>query len=112
MMAILDRLSDGRLLINVVTGGDLIENKGDGLFVDHRQRYEITREFLSVYVPLLLGEIVDYWGEHIRAEDSRLLFRSKQAPWFLLYFGGLSDAGIDVVVEMVDKYLIWGELPV
>jgi len=111
MTATLDRLSDGRLLINVVTGGDPIENKGDGLFADHRQRYEITREFLSVYVPLLLGETVDYRGEHIRAEDSRLLFRPKQAPRPPLYFGGSSDAGIDVAAEMVDKYLTWGEPP-
>ena len=108
MTATLDRLSDGRLLINVVTGGDPIENKGDGLFADHRQRYEITREFLSVYVPLLLGETVDYRGEHIRAEDSRLLFRPKQAPRPPPYFGGSSDAGIDVAAEMVDKYLTWG----
>ncbi len=32
MAATLDRLSEGRLLINVVTGGDPVENKGDGIF--------------------------------------------------------------------------------
>ena len=35
MTAALDRLSDGRLLINVVTGGDPQENKGDGIFLAH-----------------------------------------------------------------------------
>jgi alkanesulfonate monooxygenase len=35
MAATLDRLSGGRLLINVVTGGDPIELKGDGAFLDH-----------------------------------------------------------------------------
>ncbi len=34
MTATLDRVSDGRLLINVVTGGDPVENKGDGIFLE------------------------------------------------------------------------------
>src|SRR6202046_3348961 len=47
MAATLDRLSDGRLLINVVTGGDPVELRGDGVFLDHDERYEVTDEFLS-----------------------------------------------------------------
>ena len=47
MTATLDRVSNGRLLINVVTGGDPVENKGDGIFLDHDERYEVTREFLQ-----------------------------------------------------------------
>ena len=35
MTATLDRVSNGRLLINVVTGGDPVENKGDGVFLNH-----------------------------------------------------------------------------
>jgi alkanesulfonate monooxygenase len=46
MAATLDRLSGGRLLINVVTGGDPDENRGDGSFLDHSERYEVTDEFL------------------------------------------------------------------
>ncbi len=42
MAATFDRLSNGRLLINVVTGGDPVELAGDGLFLDHRERYEAT----------------------------------------------------------------------
>ena len=33
MTATLDRVSNGRLLVNVVTGGDPVENKGDGIFL-------------------------------------------------------------------------------
>ena len=60
MTATLDRLSNGRLLINVVTGGDPVENKGDGIFLSHAERYEVTREFLHVYKALLAGETVNY----------------------------------------------------
>src|SRR6185437_752957 len=48
---------------------------------------------------------------HIRIEDGRLLFKPVQSPRPPLYFGGSSDAGIDVAVDTVDKYLTWGEPP-
>jgi alkanesulfonate monooxygenase len=111
MTATLDRLSNGRLLINVVTGGDPVENKGDGVFLNHDERYAVTREFLKVYNDLLAGETVDFKGEHIRIEDGRLLFPPVQSPRPPLYFGGSSDAGIEVAVDTVDKYLTWGEPP-
>jgi alkanesulfonate monooxygenase len=111
MTATLDRLSGGRLLVNVVTGGDPVENKGDGIFLDHAERYEITREFLTAYKGLLAGETVNYNGGHIRIEDGRLLYLPVQAPHPPLYFGGSSDVGIDVAAETVDKYLSWGEPP-
>jgi alkanesulfonate monooxygenase len=111
MTATLDRLINGRLLINVVTGGDPVENKGDGIFLDHDARYEVTREFLGVYNDLLAGKTVNVDGKHIRIEDGRLLFKPVQSPRPPLYFGGSSDAGIDVAVDSVDKYLTWGEAP-
>jgi alkanesulfonate monooxygenase len=86
MAATLDRLSEGRLLINVVTGGDPVENKGDGIFLSHSERYQVTREFLDVYSRLLKGEKVDYHGEHIHVEGAEVLFPPVQEngpPLFL-----------------------------
>jgi alkanesulfonate monooxygenase len=111
MTATLDRISDGRLLINVVTGGDPVENKGDGIHLTHDERYAVTREFLTVYKALLAGETVNFAGQHIRIEDGRLLFPPVQAPHPPLYFGGSSGAGIEVAADTVDKYLTWGEPP-
>jgi alkanesulfonate monooxygenase len=111
MTATLDRLSNGRLLINVVTGGDAVENRGDGIFLDHDERYAVTREFLTIYNGLLAGETVNFSGKHITVEDARILYPPVQAPRPPLYFGGSSDAGIDVAVDTVDKYLTWGEPP-
>lgn len=111
MTATLDRISEGRLLINVVTGGDPVENKGDGIFLPHDERYAITHEFLTVYKALLAGETVNFTGKHIQIEDGRLLFKPVQAPHPPLYFGGSSGAGMDVAAETIDKYLTWGEPP-
>lgn len=74
MTATLDRVTGGRLLVNVVTGGDPVENKGDGIFLAHDERYEVTREFLNVYSDLLAGKTVNAEGKHIRIEDGKLLF--------------------------------------
>lgn len=111
MAATLDRISGGRLLINVVTGGDPVENKGDGLYYSHAERYEVTREFLDVYKALLANETVNYSGKHIKIEDGRLLFPPVQQGGPELYFGGSSTEGIDVAAATVDKYLTWGEPP-
>ena len=111
MTATLDRISQGRLMINVVTGGDPVENKGDGLFLSHSDRYELTREFLEVYNGLLRGETVNCSSKHLQIEAGKLLFRPFQEPMPPLYFGGSSDAGIDVAAQLVDKYLTWGEPP-
>ncbi|MEZ0218695.1 MAG: FMNH2-dependent alkanesulfonate monooxygenase [Tardiphaga sp.] len=111
MTATLDRLTNGRLLINIVTGGDAVENKGDGVFLDHDERYEVTREFLNVYARELAGEAVTVAGKHITVEDGRILYPPIQTPHPPFYFGGSSDAGIDVAVDTVDKYLTLGEPP-
>lgn len=111
MTATLDRLSGGRLLINVVTGGDPRENGGDGLFHDHATRYAITDEFLDIYSRLLHGETVAHKGPHFRIEDGRLLFPPHQENGPPLYFGGSSDVGIDIAARRVQKYLTWGEPP-
>ncbi|MFS2225925.1 FMNH2-dependent alkanesulfonate monooxygenase [Pantoea sp. B65] len=109
MAATLDRLSEGRLLINVVTGGDPVENKGDGIFLSHAGRYQVTREFLEVYSRLLKGEKVDFHGEHIRVEGAEVLFPPVQENGPPLYFGGSSDEAIDVAASQIDTYLTWGE---
>ncbi|MFP1798044.1 FMNH2-dependent alkanesulfonate monooxygenase [Lonsdalea quercina] len=109
MAATLDRLSEGRLLINVVTGGDPVENKGDGIFLSHAERYEVTEEFLQVYTRLLKGEKVDFSGKHIRVEGAEVLFPPVQENGPPLYFGGSSPEAIDVAAEQIDTYLTWGE---
>ncbi|MFU9137459.1 MULTISPECIES: FMNH2-dependent alkanesulfonate monooxygenase [unclassified Erwinia] len=111
MAATLDRLSEGRLLINVVTGGDPVENKGDGIFLTHAERYQVTREFLTVYSRLLKGEKVDFAGDHIRVEGAEVLFPPVQQDGPPLYFGGSSDEAIEVAASQVDTYLTWGEPP-
>lgn len=111
MTATLDQISNGRLLINVVAGGDLVELAGDGVFASHSERYEITDEFLAIWRNLLAGEIVNYEGNHLKVEGGEILFPGVQKPHPPIYFGGSSDAGIAVSAKHSDVYLTWGEPP-
>jgi alkanesulfonate monooxygenase len=106
--AALDRLSNGRLLLNVVVGGNPRELAGDGVFLPHDQRYEQAAEFLKIWRGLVSGETVNFEGDHYRVEGGRLdLLPAQERP--PLYFGGSSDAGQDLAAEQVDMYLTWGE---
>jgi alkanesulfonate monooxygenase len=111
MAATFDRLSHGRLLVNVVTGGDPVELHGDGIWLDHAERYAATDEYLTVWRALMSGEEVNFTGKHLRCEGGKLLFPPLQAPHPPLYFGGSSDAGQKVAGKHVDVYLTWGEPP-
>lgn len=115
MAATFDRLSSGRLLINVVTGGDAAELEGDGVFVDHDTRYEITGEFLHIWRKLLAAShtkrAIDFDGKHLSSKGGKALFPPVQNPHPPLWFGGSSPAAHDIAGEHIDTYLTWGEPP-
>lgn len=107
--AALDRLSNGRLLLNVVVGGNPVELAGDGVFVPHDERYAQAAEFLTIWRRLLSGETVTFDGKYYRIEAGRLDFAPVQEPHPPLYFGGSSEAGQQLAVDHTDLYLTWGE---
>lgn len=109
--ATLDRLSGGRALFNLVTGGNSEELRGDGVHLDHDERYEAAAEFTRIWRHVLEGETVDYDGRHIQVQGARLLYPPVQQPRPLLFFGGSSDAALELAAEQVDMYLSWGEPP-
>ncbi|WP_175001249.1 FMNH2-dependent alkanesulfonate monooxygenase [Duganella vulcania] len=115
MAASFDRLSNGRLLINVVTGGDQGELEADGLFADHAKRYEISDEFIRVWRASLSGEGgeagYDFEGKHIKVKGAKTLYPAVQKPHPPLYFGGSSEPAHALAAEQMDVYLTWGEPP-
>jgi alkanesulfonate monooxygenase len=109
--ATFDRLSGGRLLINVVTGGDPGEAEGDGVFLPHDQRYAVTDEFLTVWKQVLDGGNVDHLGPHLKVKGARVLYPPVQKPHPPLWLGGSSPAAHDLAARHIDLYLTWGETP-
>ncbi|MEC5212672.1 alkanesulfonate monooxygenase [Polaromonas sp. CG_9.5] len=115
MAATFDRLSGGRLLINLVTGGDQAELEGGGVSLNHAERYEQSAEFIRIWREIIArshdGESFDYAGKHLSVKGARLLYPPVQKPYPPVYFGGSSAAAHDLAAEQVDAYLTWGEPP-
>lgn len=115
MAATLDRLSGGRLLVNLVTGGDPEELAGDGQFLDHADRYAQSAEFIRIWRELLArshdGQSVDFDGEHLQIKGGKLLYPPISRPYPPVFFGGSSAPAHALAAEQVDTYLTWGEPP-
>ncbi|WP_439604177.1 FMNH2-dependent alkanesulfonate monooxygenase, partial [Shinella sp.] len=107
----LDRVSNGRLLLNIVVGGSAEELAGDGIFLPHDERYDHASEFFQVFNELIETGRSTLDGKYIKAIDAKLGLPPVQAPRPPIYFGGSSDAAIDFAGGIVDKYLTWGEPP-
>ena len=107
----LDRVSRGRLLLNIVVGGSVRELEGDGIFLPHDERYDHADEFFQVFNDLIETGEGHLDGKYIQAHHAALGLPPVQRPRPPLYFGGSSDAAIDFAGGFIDKYLTWGEPP-
>ena len=108
MAATLDRLSGGRVLVNLVTGGDPEELAGDGLFLSHEERYQVSEEFVTIWREVLTrshdGESFSFDGKHLKVEGAKVLYPP-------MFFGGSSGPAHDLCAAQMDTYLTWGEPP-
>jgi len=119
MAATFDRLSGGRLLINLVTGGDPNELAGDGVVTSHAERYEASEEFIRIWREIVTRshnsesaqQSFDFEGKHLFVKGAKLLYPPIQTPHPPVWFGGSSDAAHDLAAEHVETYLSWGEPP-
>lgn len=110
-VATLDHISGGRAMVNIVAGGNPQELAGDGIHLDHAQRYSLTDEWLTIFRRVLAGEVVDFTGKHLQVKGAQRNFAPLQQPYPPIYFGGSSAAGIGVAGQHSDVYLTWGEPP-
>jgi alkanesulfonate monooxygenase len=102
--------SQGRLLLNVVTGGESLEQRAFGDFLPKEARYARCGEFLDIVRRLWTSEDpVTVAGEHLRVEQASLARRPDPLP--AVFFGGSSPEAGDVAARYADTYLTWGERP-
>ncbi|HXW45538.1 MAG TPA: LLM class flavin-dependent oxidoreductase [Streptosporangiaceae bacterium] len=109
MAASYQRISAGRLLLNVVTGGEEAEQRRFGDHLPKEARYARTGEFLSVVRGAWSGQPYDFSGEHYQVSGATVL--SPPDPIPAIYFGGSSGPAGPVAARHADVYLTWGEPP-
>ncbi len=110
MAGTFQRHSRGRLLLNVVTGGEPHEQQAYGDFLDKEKRYARTAEFLHVVRELWRSrEPISFAGTHIQIRDA--LLNNHPDPIPPVFFGGSSGPAGPVAARYADTYLTWGEPP-
>ena len=109
MASTYQRMSNGRLLINIVTGAEPRELNRFGDWLDKDSRYERTGEFLEIMRRAWTDEPFDFDGDHYRVAGATTREPPDPAP--PVYFGGASPAAQRIAARHVDVYLTWGEPP-
>jgi alkanesulfonate monooxygenase len=111
MAATLQEFSKNRVMINVVSGNAKMLS-AYGMTLPHDARYDMADEYLGVWHRLMAGESVTYEGKYVSVTGAKLALPAGTAiPPPPLWFGGSSDAAMEIAAKHVDTYLSWGETP-
>ena len=108
--ATLDQLTNGRIALHIITGGNDIEQRQDGDWLDHDSRYRRTDEYLDVMRRIWTEtEPFDHDGEFYHLQAAYSQARCRQDPHVPLFFGGASEAALDTASRRADLFALWGE---
>ncbi len=109
-IATLDQFTGGRLGVHFISGGSDSEQRRDGDYLDHDQRYARTDEYLSILRRIWTeAKPFDHEGAFYRFEQGFSEVKPAQRPHVPIYFGGASDVAIEVAGKHADVYALWGE---
>jgi alkanesulfonate monooxygenase len=109
-LATLDHLSGGRLALHCISGGSDVDQKKDGDYIGHDERYQRTDEYLAILKRVWTSEQpIDHSGTYYRFEGALSDVRPLQQPHIPIYFGGASDAAVEVGAKHAETYMVWGE---
>jgi alkanesulfonate monooxygenase len=108
--ATLDQLTGGRIAVHIINGGDDSEQQKDGDFLDHDERYARSDEYLSIMKRVWTSDTpFDHEGAHYRLKGAFSEVKPAQRPHIPIYFGGSSDAALEVAGKHANTYALWGE---
>jgi FMNH2-dependent dimethyl sulfone monooxygenase len=109
MAANIDRISNGRFTLNVVSAWWEEEAKQyNGVFTEHDERYERTKEFIDILKGMWQEETFSYDGKYYQIKDAKLSPKPAQQPNPVLYAGGESPKGKEVISSVMDAYVMHG----
>ncbi|WP_109479857.1 LLM class flavin-dependent oxidoreductase [Paraburkholderia sp. C35] len=109
-LATLDHFSGGRLAVHFISGGSDEDQRRDGDFLAHDERYARTDEYLQILRRVWTEhEPFDHEGRFYRFEKAFSDVKPKQTPHVPIYFGGASEAALSVAGKHADVYALWGE---
>jgi alkanesulfonate monooxygenase len=108
--ATLDQISDGRLTVHYITGGNDHEQQREGDTIDKDNRYDRTREYIEIVAKIwTMHEPFDHHGAYYDFSDFVSDIFPVQQPRPRISFGGSSDAAYRAGGAVADIYCLWGE---
>lgn len=108
-----DRISGGRLALNVVSSWWADEATQYGLQFDrHDDRYGRTREWLQVVDGLWSQTPFSFSGERYTLTDAICEPKPVASPRPTIYAGGESEAAKGMIARQCDAYVMHGDAPV
>jgi alkanesulfonate monooxygenase len=109
-LATLDQITGGRAALHVISGGDDVDQLRDGDTLAKDERYARTDEYVGVLKRMWTEPgPVNHAGRYYRFANASTAVRCVQSPHIPIYFGGASDAAIEVAGKHADVYALWGE---
>jgi alkanesulfonate monooxygenase len=110
-LATIDQLSEGRVSLHVITGGNATELRQDGNTLDDKdERYARTDEFLDVLRAEWTSEKpFSYDGKYYKVQNGFSQVKPFRSAGIPVFVGGASDAAIEVAGKHADTFALWGE---
>lgn len=109
-LATLDHFSSGRLAVHIISGGDDDDQRKDGDYLAHDQRYVRTDEYVDILKKIWTSDRpIDHNGRYYQCTSAFSEVKPVQKPYLPIYFGGSSDAAIEIAGKHADIYALWGE---
>lgn len=108
----IDRISNGRLALNVVSSWWEQEARMYGVhFERHDDRYARTAEWLEVVNGVWSESRFSYSGKYYSVEETVLEPKPVRTPRPPLYAGGESEAAKNLIAATCDAYVMHGDSP-
>ncbi|MFG2812482.1 LLM class flavin-dependent oxidoreductase [Streptomyces sp. NPDC048410] len=108
--ATLDQISDGRLTVHFITGGNDHEQGREGDTLTKDERYARTLEYIQIVKKIwTTHEAFDHEGGHYQFHDFVSDVFPVQQPRPGVSFGGSSSAAYAAGGAEADIYCLWGE---
>lgn len=108
----IDRITGGRLALNVVSSWWKDESTQHGLpFDEHDRRYERTAEWLAVVKGMWTEPSHSHRGSLYTIDGAILEPKPVRAPWPTIYAGGESEAAKNLIARDCDAYVMHGDPP-
>src|SRR3954463_7236869 len=106
----ISEISNGRLSLNVVSSWWQQEALKYGIeYEQHDDRYARMKEWLHVITQAWEKDHFSFEGKYYKVTDTVLQPKPKKKP--LIYAGGESEAGKNLIAEVCDGYVIHGDAP-